>query len=129
MSAWKRHFTRDGKTSRHEYRRWLPLIVAVDAASLWALFAFGTHGRVNLSDFGWAGAFLFVTCLAWFIGWILLTAQRLRSADISRIWLIFAILSINLPVGDIYVNVTMIAVFLLTAVAALAPDRDPVAIV
>lgn len=77
-----------------------------------------------MGDFGLVGAILFILFLAYSIGWLLLTARRLRSADISRSWLIFAILSINLPVGNIHVNITQIATLLLTAVAALARDRD-----
>lgn len=64
--------------------------------------------------------------LAYYIGWLFLTARRLRSTNISRSWLIFVILSVNLPVGNIYVNFTQVAALLLTAVAALARERDSV---
>lgn len=125
MGAWEQHFTWHGKTSRNEYRRWLPLIVAVDAALLWALFEFGKRGTLNLSDFGWAGVFLFTVSLPYFIGWVLLTAQRLRSANISRKWLIFAVFTINIPVGDLHINVSLIAALILTAIAATARDHIP----
>ncbi|WP_447929434.1 hypothetical protein [Sphingopyxis fribergensis] len=118
-------FAWHGLTNRDEYRRWLPLIVAVDVALLWALYEFGGRGTINLSDFGLTGTALFVASLPYFIGWLFLTARRFRSADISRGWLILAVLTINIPVGDFHVNISMIAAILLTAVAALAPDRDP----
>jgi len=124
MGAWlERHFAWHGETSRDEYRRWLPLIVAIDVALLSALHKFGFHGTINLSDFGWTGALLFLAGLLYFIGWLLLTARRLRSADVSRAWLIFAIFSINIPVGDFDINVSAAAALLLTAVAALTRDR------
>ena len=92
---------------------------------LWAIYEAGTRGRINVGDFGWAGAILFVIGIPYYTGWLLLTARRLRAADISRSWLIFAILSINVPVGDVYVNITLLATLMLTVVAALARDRDP----
>ena len=127
MGAWfEHHFAWHGYTSRNEYRRWLPLIVAINMALLWAVHQFGARGMINFSDFGWVGTLSFVALLPYFIGWLLLTGRGLRSAGISRSWLIFAVLTINIPVGNFYVNISMIASCLLTAVAALARDQDTV---
>lgn len=120
------NFAWHGETSRHEYRRWLPLIVAVDLVLLWATYKFAEHGTVNMGKFGWIGILLFLIGMIYYLGWFFLTARRLRAARIYRAWLIFAFLAINLPIGDFYINFTMIAAILLTAVAAMAPDHDPV---
>ncbi len=126
MGAWiERHYTWTGLASRDEYRRWLPLILAIDALLLWFQFEFGTGGHTDLGQFGWAGVPLFLIGLIYYIGWFFLTARRLRSADISRAWLLFAFFAINVPVGGYYINFTLIAALLLTAVAALVPDHDP----
>jgi uncharacterized membrane protein YhaH (DUF805 family) len=126
MGAWiERHYTWTGLASRQEYRRWLPLILAVDVLLLWLQFEFGTGGHIDLERFGWAGASLFLISLIYYIGWFFLTARRLRAANISRAWLVFAFFTINVPVGSYHINFTLIAALLLTAVAALAPDHDP----
>lgn len=126
MGAWiERQYNWAGLASRHEYRRWLPPILAADVLLLWVQFRFGTAGYVDIGQFGWIGASLFLIGLAYYIGWFCLTARRLRSAGISRAWLLFALLTISLPVGGYHINSTLIAAFLLTVVAALAPDDDP----
>ncbi|WP_447760290.1 DUF805 domain-containing protein [Sphingopyxis panaciterrae] len=126
MGSWlDRNFAWHGETGRDEYRRWLPLVVVVDLALLWATYEFAERGTVDMGSFGWIGAPLFLIAMLYYFGWLCLTARRLRAAKISRAWLIFAFLTINLPVGGFYINFTMIAAILLTAVAAVAPDRDP----
>lgn len=128
MGAWLgRYFSWNGKTSRREYRRWLPLILAIDLMMLCSLFAFD-DARIDSGHFGWAGAplFFFSAIYIYYVGWFLLTARRLRSADISRAWMIPAFLAINFPVAGYYVNFTMVAALILTAVSALAPDRSAV---
>lgn len=126
MGAWiERHYTWTGLASRDEYRRWLPLILGIDALLLWLQFEFGSGAHIDLGQFGWAGVPIFLTGLGYYIGWFFLTARRLRSADISRAWLLFAFLTINVPVGGYHINFTVIAALFLTAVAALVPDRDP----
>lgn len=126
MGAWiERHYAWTGLTSRDEYRRWLPLIISVDALLLWFQFEFGTDRRIDFGQFGWFAAPLFLVSIAYYIGWFLLTARRLRSADISRAWLLFAFFTINFSVGEYRVNFTFISALLLTAVGALASDRDP----
>lgn len=124
MGAWlRRFFSWDGETSRDEYRRWLPAIVAIEGALLWSLFTFGERGQVNFNQFGWIGTPLFLIGLLYYIGWFLLTARRLRSAEISRGWMIPAFVAINLPVAGYHINVSMITALILTAVAAIARDR------
>ena len=124
MGAWiERHFAWRGQTSRDEYRRWLPLILLVDLAIVWAVANWGERGKINLSDFGWTGLAMFGAMLPYALGWIFLTARRLRSADISRSWLVLTIVGINIPVGGVYLNISFIVTLLLTAVGALAPDR------
>jgi uncharacterized membrane protein YhaH (DUF805 family) len=126
MGAWiERHYSWTGLTSRDEYRRWLPLILAVAALLLWLQFEFGTGDHLDVGQFGWAGVPLFLIALIYCIGWFFLTARRLRSADISRGWLFFALLRIDLSVGGYHINSATIAGLLLIAVAALAPDHDP----
>ena len=126
MGAWLgRHFSWNGKTSRREYRRWLPLILAIDLMMLWSLFAF-EDARIVFNHFGWAGVPLFFFSTIYYVGWFLLTARRLRSADISRAWMIPAFLAINFPVAGYHVNFTMVAALILTVVGALARDRSAV---
>ena len=127
MGAWlDRNFAWHGETSRDDYRRWLPLIIAVDLVLLWATYEFADHGTLNMSRFGWIGAPLFFIGALYVVGWFFLTARRLRAANISRAWLIFAFISISLPIGDSYINFSMVAAILLTAVAAMAANRDQV---
>lgn len=126
MGAWiDRNFAWKGLTSRDEYRRWLPLILLVDLTLIWALVAWGERGTINLGNFGWAGAAIFMAGLPYFVGWVLLTGRRLRSADISRSWLIPAVLTINIPIGDVHINVSAVAMMLLTVISAVAGDRVP----
>ncbi|AJA07547.1 hypothetical protein SKP52_03090 [Sphingopyxis fribergensis] len=126
MGTWiERQYNWIGLANRDEYRRWLPLILAVDAFVLWLQFEFGTDLHIDFGQFGWVGVPLFFAFIVYYAGWFFLTARRLRSADISRAWLLFALFRINLPVGDYSVNFTFIAALLLTAVGALAPDHDP----
>lgn len=125
MGAWlQQRFVWHGLTSRDDYRRWLPLIVPINLAELWAVYEFGARGRINLSDFGLAGVVVFAAFLPFFIGWLFLTARRFRAADLSRGWLAFAVFTINIPLGDFHLNISIFAAFLLTVVAALVPDQD-----
>lgn len=126
MGGWvKQNFAWHGETSRDEYRRWVPLIVAADLALLLAGYKFARHGTINFGDFGLVGVPLFIAAILYFVGWLFLTARRLRSSGISRAWLIFACLTINVPIGDFRINVTMIAALLLTAIGALVRDLEP----
>jgi uncharacterized membrane protein YhaH (DUF805 family) len=125
MGVWvKQNFAWHGETRRDEYRRWVPLIVAADLVLLWAAYKFSRNGTINFGDFGLVGVPLFMAAILYFAGWLFLTARRLRSAGISRAWLIFACLTINLPIGGFHINVTMIAALLLTAVGASARDLE-----
>lgn len=124
MGAWiGHHFAWSGLTSRAEYRRWLPPIIAIEIAMIGGLLWFGERGTIHFDDFGWPGILLFVAAFIYSIGWLFLTARRLRSAEISRAWLIFTIGASILPVGHTYVNMSVIASLLLTAVGAMARDR------
>jgi len=124
MVAWLAdHFDWNGRTSRDEYRRWLPLITAVEIALLWSLMAFGRNGRLHFEDFGPLGATLLLLGIFYMIGWTLLTARRLRSAGITRRWLLFA-LFVNIPIAGTFVTASLVITLILIAVAALAPDRD-----
>jgi len=124
MGAWiENHFAWHGVTNRAEYRRWLPLIIIVEMMILAGLLWFGERGTIRLNNFGWPGILLFFAGLIYFIGWLLLTARRLRSAEISRAWLLITVMTCILPVGDTYINIPAIASVLLTVVAAMARDR------
>jgi uncharacterized membrane protein YhaH (DUF805 family) len=116
-------FSCNGYLSRDEYRRWLPLIIAFQLALFLFWFRYAVHGSVNMTDFGIIGLAAFLAGLVCFIGWLTITSKRLRAADISRGWLILAVLVINLPIGGVYINFSMIAAFLLTIIAAVARDR------
>ncbi len=126
MVAWLAdHFDWNGKTSRNEYRRWLPLIIAVEILLIGSLIAFGRNGRLHFEDFGPLGATLLLVGLLYSIGWTLLTARRLRSAGITRRWLLFA-LFVNIPIAGTFVTVSLVITLILIAVATLAPDRHTV---
>ena len=126
MVAWLAdHFDWNGRTSRDEYRRWLPLIIAFELALLWSLAAFGRNGRLHFEDFGPWGAALFLLGVLYMIGWTLLTARRRRSAGITRRWLLLA-LFVNIPIADTFVTISLVVTLILIAVATLAPDRDTI---
>jgi len=129
MGAGTAHmFDWNGCMSRNEYRRWLLSILAFQLALFLFWLRYAAHGSVNMADFGMVGLAAFLAGLVCFVGWLMLTAKRLRAADISRGWLLLAILAINLPVAGIHLNFSMIAAFLITVVAALAHDRTAPAI-
>lgn len=124
MLAWLAdHFDWKGRTSRDEYRRWLPLILFAEIALIWGIAVFGRMGRLHFEDFGPWGAGLLAIGLLYNVGWTLLTARRLRAAGMTRRWLLFA-LFINIPIAGSFVTISMIITLILTAVAALAHDRD-----
>jgi len=128
MGAWLAdHFAWNGRTSRDEYRRWLPLIIAAEIASFWGVAEYGRRGAIHVNDFGWWGLIPFTILLAYSVGWTLLTARRLQTAGITRRWLLFPVF-VHVPIGDSLFTVgTAMAVFLIV-VAALAPDTDTVKI-
>jgi len=129
MASWiERHFAWHGLTSRADYRRWLPLIIAVEALLVAGVLRFGQRGAIHFDDFGWQGGLLFAAGMIYSIGWLFLTARRLRAAGISRAWLIFAVGAFTFPVGGAYVNGSIIASLLLTAVGAIARDRKEAAL-
>lgn len=121
-------FDWNGYVSRDEYRRWLLPIIAFQSALFLFWLRYAAHETVDMGDFGMVGLAAFLAGLVCFIGWLMLTAKRLRAADISRGWLSLAVLAINLPVAGIHINFSMIAAFLITVVAALARDRTVPAI-
>lgn len=129
MGAWiERHFAWHGYTSRAEYRHWLLLIIAVDAILFIGLAPFARRGTVHFDDFGWPGILLFAILIAYSIGWLCLTARRLRSANISRAWLIFTVLGLTFHIGGTYVSGSAVASLLLTGVGATVRDRSEVAV-
>ncbi|WP_144037712.1 hypothetical protein [Sphingopyxis sp. KK2] len=128
MGAWlERHFAWNGRTSRDGYRRWLPLIIAVEIASFWGVAAYGRRGVINVADFGWWGLLLLAIWLPYAICWNLLTARRLRTAGITRRWLLIPVF-VQAPIGDSLFTVGTAAIVILIVVAALADDAEPVTI-
>ena len=128
MVTWLTHrFAWNGRTSRDEYRRWLPLIVAAQIAFFWGIGEYGRRGQIDVGDFGLWGLTLFAIWLLYSVGWVLLTARRLRTAGITRRWLLLPIL-FQVPIGDSLFTVGTAATVFLIVVAALAPDADTVAV-
>ena len=128
MVTWlTHHFAWNGRTSREEYRRWLPLIVAAQIALFWGVAEYGRRGQIDVGDFGLWGLTLFAIWLLYSVGWVLLTARRLRTAGITRRWLLLPIL-VQVPIGDSLFTVGTATTVFLIVVAALAPDADTVAV-
>ncbi|MGV1684193.1 DUF805 domain-containing protein [Sphingopyxis sp. NJF-3] len=122
MSAWfARHFAWHGYTSRAEYYRWLAVIVPAEILLLAAIWQHGSRGTIHFPSTA-SGLTLFVVCLAYFIGLLILTARRFRSAGISRGWLVPTLLAIVIPIGPYYWNVSATVMLLAICVAAVAAD-------
>lgn len=129
MGAWiGHHFAWSGLTSRTEYCRWLPLMIVVEIMMLGGLLRFGERGTIHVDDFGWPASLLFLAAFVYSIGWLFLTARRLRSANISRAWLIFTVLGLTFHIGDTYVSGSAVASLLLTGVGATVRDRSEAAV-
>ena len=95
----------------------------VAALHVGAYVRFFLYGSIDLGPAKWVGATLLIGGIVSYIAWFMMTARRLRSAGISRAWMVPAFLSINLPIGGVTINFSLIAALVLAAVAAMANDR------
>jgi len=120
----EQHFAWHGYTSRDEFRRWLPLVIPVEALLLAALWFYGRNGTIHFPS-TIAGISLFTAGLAYRIALLFLTARRFRSAGLSRGWLFLPFLAINLPVGGYFWSVGTTITLLTIFAGATADDvRD-----
>ena len=115
MGRWlEQHFAWHGYTSRDEFRRWLPLIVPVEALLLAGLWFYGRNGTIHFPS-TIAGISFFGAGLAYRIALLFLTARRFRSAGLSRGWLFLPFFTINLPVGGYFwsvgTTITLLSIF------------------
>ena len=116
------NFRWNGFTSRDEYRRWLPLIITVFLFDIWTLWIWGVRGMIRL-DLSALSFFVFLVELLFWIGFVLLSARRFRSAGITRKWLFPLMMTINIPFGGAYLNGVLLWFLGVICVCAVKADR------
>jgi hypothetical protein len=127
MGAWlSKNFAWSGLTSRDGYRRWLPLVILSEVIQTWALWNWGDKGMLRFEGTA-ADVLLLLLVIPMWIGFILLSGRRFRSAGITRKWLLPLVMAINIPIGDYYLNAVVLWSWGVILVCALKPDLKSVA--